>query len=320
MHDRQHLISRRLEDWGLGTWTSTQVAGDASARKYLRLTNEQGDSRIVMDADPASCGPIAPFVAVAEHLTSLGLHAPAIYQADASLGLMALQDFGDALVSTIVATDPRLENRVYSSAIDVILTLQSAPPLPDLTILSPELGTDLVEEVWQWIGAQSERSECLTVLSEILAGSWKTTPVMSLRDYHADNLIRLETDPDIVTLGVLDFQDAVLAHPVYDLVSLLWDVRRDVSASTRQAGVMQYCRAKGLPADDVAKDIAAQGLQRDLRILGIFGRLAERDGKAQYLQFVPRVLSNLMEHLSHPSLADRGAPLRAALERKSNAA
>ena len=131
-------------------------------------------------------------------------------------------------------------------------------------------------------------------------------PVLGLRDFHAENLVWLGAAP----LGVLDFQDAVAVHPAYDLVSALQDARRDVDPALEQAQIARYVAASGQDEGRFRAAYALLGAQRNLRILGIFTRLAQRDGKTRYLAFMPRVWDALQRDLAHPALA----PLARAMQ------
>jgi aminoglycoside/choline kinase family phosphotransferase len=112
-------------------------------------------------------------------------------------------------------------------------------------------------------------------------------------------------------VGLLDFQDAVVAHPAYDVVSLMNDARRDVSEETRAAAIRHFLDLTGHPEATFAAAAAALSVQRNLRILGVFARLAGRDGKSGYLRFIPRVWRLLLRDLGHPALAElRDAALR----------
>ena len=124
-------------------------------------------------------------------------------------------------------------------------------------------------------------------------------PVLSLRDFHAENLIWRGEAP----LGLIDYQDAVACHPAYDLVSALQDARRDVDPAIETACVTRYLATSGLDADRFRAAYALLGAQRNLRILGIFTRLCLRDGKARYLDFMPRVWGYVQRNLAHPALA-----------------
>lgn len=155
------------------------------------------------------------------------------------------------------------------------------------------LDSELVEEYQRLI-----ESACRNVVD--------CRTALTLRDYHAENLIWLPQRQGLARLGLLDFQDAVCGHPAYDLVSLLEDARRDTTAELRLAMTERYRERSGLGGDDWEDFLYAcstLGAQRNLKIIGIFARLCTRDGKGQYLALLPRVWQHLMNDLSHPDLA-----------------
>ncbi len=129
----------------------------------------------------------------------------------------------------------------------------------------------------------------------------QTPGVTVLRDYHAENIMLLggkATAPQ----GLIDFQDALVGHPAYDLVSLLQDARRDVDVHLETAMLLHYSAAIGGADDDFLADYATLGAQRNAKIVGIFTRLNARDGKPRYLTMIPRVWAALERDLAHPAL------------------
>jgi aminoglycoside/choline kinase family phosphotransferase len=124
--------------------------------------------------------------------------------------------------------------------------------------------------------------------------------VTVLRDYHAENIMLLGS---LEEQGLLDFQDALVGHPAYDLVSLLQDARRDVSPELEAEMFDYYVQATGVAANDFLADYARLGAQRNAKIVGIFVRLWRRDGKPRYLELIPRVWRLLERDLAHPALA-----------------
>ncbi|MYF07949.1 MAG: phosphotransferase, partial [Rhodospirillaceae bacterium] len=137
-------------------------------------------------------------------------------------------------------------------------------------------------------------------------------PTLVLRDYHVDNLMELPGRAGVAACGLLDFQDALIGSPAYDLVSLVADARRDIRPALRDAMVERYLAA--FPALDRADFLAAAAMlsaQRNCKIIGIFTRLMARDGKQAYLQHIPRVWRLLEADLAHPALA----PVRAWLDK-----
>lgn len=139
----------------------------------------------------------------------------------------------------------------------------------------------------------------LAAITPVLAAP--AVPVM--RDYHAENLLWLPARAGTARVGLLDYQDMLAGHPAYDLVSLLDDARRDVSPGLRAAMTARYRERTGTGAEALARDAAILSAQRNLKILGIFARLARRDGKPRYLALLPRVWGHLARTLAHPDLA-----------------
>jgi aminoglycoside/choline kinase family phosphotransferase len=125
--------------------------------------------------------------------------------------------------------------------------------------------------------------------------------VTVLRDYHAENIMLLGGQAG-APQGLIDFQDALVGHPAYDLVSLLQDARRDVSEDLETAMLMHYARTAGVSDDEFIADYALLGAQRNAKIVGIFTRLDRRDGKPRYLDLIPRVWTVLERDLAHPAL------------------
>ncbi len=283
------------------------LAGDASSRRYFRLLD--GDrSAVLMDAAP---GTTDSYVAMTQWLRHRDLHAPEIIAADQTEGLLLLEDLGDDLVARVLESDPDLAPRIYERMTDLLVDLHGHPP-PDWVLRLD--GRELAHQVGLFAeyypaaagapGKGAEVAEVIAALHKELAED--LPPVLGLRDFHAENLIWRDADP----LGLLDFQDAVSVHPAYDLVSGLQDARRDVDPAIEAAQIARYIAATGVDGDRFRAAYALLGAQRSLRIMGIFTRLAQRDGKRRYLAFMPRVWDAIQRNLAHPALA----PLARALE------
>lgn len=284
------------------------LAGDASFRRYFRVLD--GDRRaVLMDAPPAH-EDVRPFIRIAEHLLANGFRAPRILARNEAEGLLLLEDFGDRRVGPVLAADCAGEEGIYVAAIDTLARLH-ASPLPPLAPYDEAALLREVDLLTQWYAPALDRQVDADGYRAAWRSAWAgmvgrslASPVLVLRDYHADNLMLLEGG----TLGLLDFQDALAGHRAYDLVSLLRDARRDVSPALEQAMLDRYMTAASI--DDRAcfvADYHLLGAQRNAKILGIFTRLWKRDGKDHYLALQPRVWRHLEDHLAHPALA----PVRA---------
>ena len=276
------------------------LAGDASFRRYFRVVEGQRTA-MLMDAPPPHEDP-RPFVAVARWLGERGFAAPAIYATDLARGLVLIEDFGDDRMREAIDAAPEREAELYASAIDTLIALAAEPagdvPAYDRAVYQREAGL-FVEWYCPAVGLTVDVAGYAAawdaVLESVLAYA---PPVMVLRDYHAENLMLIDGRK---ALGLLDFQDALAGHPAYDLVSLLQDARRDVPATVEAAMLDRYRARTGAGADfDAAYHVL--GAQRNAKIIGIFTRLWQRDGKPRYPALCPRVWAYLERDLRQPAL------------------
>lgn len=279
--------------------TIEPVAGDASFRRYFRAIKD-GRSAILMDAPPPNEDP-RPFIDIARWLGERGFAAPAIHGIDLDLGLVLLEDFGDVRMRETVDGDASRELALYGAAIDLLVRLHREDPATaavyDRATLHRE--ADLLTE-WYCPALEIEPDQASydAAWDAVFDHAFTGPAVTVLRDYHSENLMLIGDD----RLGLLDFQDALAGHPAYDLVSLLQDARRDVDERVEAAMIARYKAATGA---DEAFDIAYRvlGAQRNAKIIGIFTRLWQRDGKPRYAALCPRVWRYLNRDLEHPALA-----------------
>lgn len=310
--DRRALSNAFVARAGWSAATRRFLAGDASDRSYDRLV--MGDrTAVLMDAPPGGDDP-AVFARIASHLAALGLSPPQVMASDYANGFLLLEDLGDGLFARLVERDPSREAELYAAAVDVLVTLQRATPLPDLPDLSADDWAKAAEFAFTWyrFAATGEAGADLTVLAQLMRRHADGPRVMILRDYHAENLLWLPQRVGVARVGLLDFQLGQFGQPGYDLVSLLQDARRDVSPQTETAMIERFVAATGAQEFDVA--YAVLGAQRALRILGVFARLCLKSGKAGYLPLIPRVWAQLQRNLAHPALADLAQTCRALPE------
>lgn len=323
---RAALRGAFLRAAGWGEAESRPLADDASFRRYDRL-RRAGGSAVLMDAPPGQ-EDVRPFLQVAELLRQIGLSPPDVLAADVPQGFVLLEDLGDALFAGL-AQDRDTEAEIYAAAIDVLAALHARHPadLPALRSLPPQdhalLNAGLETFLdWYWPAVHgAPASPALRqgflalwqpLLDEVRPGADDHDDVLVMRDYHADNLIWLPGRSGPARVGLLDFQDAVLGHPAYDLVSLLDDVRRDVARPLATALLARYLQRRGIAdaatgASRFEAGYAIFGAQRNIRILGVFVRLWRRDGKARYLDYLPRTRAMLDQALRHPALAEVAA-------------
>lgn len=266
-----------------------------------------------------AAGRVDAFVAVAGHLNRVGLSTPRVEAFAADAGLAVLEDLGDDLFALLLA-DGADERLFYDAALDALLTLHRAPapdmleadgarwPLLTYDDLALRTAADLFTEWLPKLSSAPAFSDPALAEWEAFWAPRRTrgeagAEVFCHRDYHAENLIWLPEREGSARVGMLDFQDAVRAHRVWDLSMLLHDARRDISPALRRALLDRYLAAEShLDPDLFRRDFHALGALNVARILGIFSRLIVRDGKPRYRQFMPRMWAYLDECAAAPGM------------------
>jgi aminoglycoside/choline kinase family phosphotransferase len=312
--ERAQTISSFLTDHGWETAARTPLAGDASARRYLRLA--RGDERAILMDSPNPAEDVVPFIAIADILRRLGLSAPEIKAAQPDDGLLLLEDFGDGTFTRLMAqgTDPA---ELYSLAVDALAVIHrdfrpDQATAIDLLRYDADLFIDqvmLLADIYvpAALGRAATASE-----RAALEQAWRATVPDAVRigtslmhrDYHVDNLMRLPDRPGTAACGLLDFQNAGLGPISYDLVSLLEDARRDVPTPLASAMFEHYLKSfPDLDRDAFHRSYAVLGAVRHTRIVAVFARLHLSHGRSEYLQHLPRVWRLLEAKLAEPALA-----------------
>lgn len=304
--DRNKRTDGFLSMAGWGSARRRHLAGDASDRRYERLTlNEK--SAVLMDAPPGTGDDPASFVLIAKHLLSLGLSAPRILAQDLNQGFLLLEDLGDDLFARLLEKEPARELELYSAASDALVHLQRAAPPADLPNLSATDWANAACFALDWYrqaitNDSADATGFRASLAEAIAHHADGERVLILRDYHAENLLWLPDRSGLARAGLLDFQLGQLGQPGYDLVSLLQDARRDVRPETETAMILRFVAATGRDHTAFSRSFDVLGAQRALRILGIFARLCLVSGKSAYIDLIPRVWGNLQRNLRNPAL------------------
>lgn len=301
---------------GLRADTLRAASADASFRRYLRI-DAQGRTLVVMDAPPP-LEDTRPFVQVAGLLHAAGLHVPQVVAADTALGFLLLEDLGTQPYLELLrhAAEPERQRRMLE-AIEALVLMQRAADASSLPLYDEALLAQELELFPQWcvqreFGVSWDAEQCRQwdALCRTLIDSALAQPrVLVHRDWMPRNLMLADPNP-----GVLDFQDAVCGPVTYDIASLLrdafisWDESCELDWAVRW---WQAARAGGLPvADDFGecwRQIEWMGMQRHLKVAGIFCRLKHRDGKPAYAQDLPRFFDYLTK------VALRYAPLKRLL-------
>ncbi|HML29617.1 MAG TPA: tRNA (adenosine(37)-N6)-threonylcarbamoyltransferase complex ATPase subunit type 1 TsaE, partial [Hyphomicrobium sp.] len=319
--------------WGEATTAFSYLQGDASPRRYARLVKADGSRAILMDSPQRPDGPpirngksysaiahlaenVRAFVAIDRTLEDAGLSVPHILAEDLTGGLLLIEDFGDEVFGSEVKKG-RDQTKLWTRGVDALVAIQATPP-PERIALSDgtafelpaadhgvlEIETELLLD-WYWPAlrgnsapetARTEFNKLWTAVFDRVLTQPKT---WLLRDFHSPNLIALDDRQPPRDVGIIDFQDAMSGPAAYDLVSLLQDARVDVPEGLEKQMLARYMAAVGardrsFDPKEFAFAYAALGAQRNTKILGIFARLAMRDGKRQYLAHLPRIWGYLV--------------------------
>ena len=288
-----------LTEFNLQPGTLRAASNDASFRRYFRIDGDAGQTFIVMDA-PQPQEDVRPFIQVAELFGATGVTVPQVLASQVELGFLLLSDMGSVMYSHQLNQDTA--QHLYMDAIDSLVRIQSHSqpdilPEYDRAMLSRELQIFPEWYINKHLGATLSDAQQVSldkVFEQILANTMAQPQVYVHRDYHSRNLMVMQQGNP----GILDFQGAMYGPVTYDIVSLLrdayieWDEEQVLDWAIRY---WERARHAGLPIstdiDSFYRDFEFMGLQRHLKILGIFCRLAYRDNKPNYLADLPLVLS-----------------------------
>jgi len=261
------------------------------------------------------------FAAIANELVIRGFSAPKIIAADLDLGFMLLEDFGAAVYAKIIAADAAQERPLYEAATDTLAAIyrssfpsvmrykshtwrvrdyDEAALLAEMDLCHDWYAKDFGREI-----TADMRAEFTAVWQQVLPLLAAHPRGLALRDFHAENLFWLPAREATAKVGLIDFQDALMVHPAYDLMSFITDIRRDVDPALKDDLIARFCQKSGLKDDaDFRAAYAVLGAQRGTKLLGFPVRADLKFGKPQYRVLLPRVKHHLQDDLCHPALAE----------------
>jgi hypothetical protein len=310
--DRSLLIDSFLRSVGWVGATRSMLAGDASFRRYERI-KYKNKTAILMDAPPPA-EDVRPFIKITKHLTSLGYSVPKVISQDIDAGFLLLEDLGDTTYTHALATGVD-EKRLYQSAVDVLINLHSlevseAIPYGLETYDNKKLFAEATLFVdWHMAGilgntvSNDVKNDFLDIWYKLLSSIRIKHETLVLRDFHVDNLIWLPNRTGIRKCGLLDYQDAVRGFHAYDLMSLFEDARRDLKPGLASDLIDYYYEAlPNFDRNEFNKIYVILSAQRHCKVIGIFSRLAIRDGKSGYLAHIPRCWDLLERACCKPEL------------------
>ncbi len=302
-HSQQLLCeSGELYDFlhknGLASAPLEALPMDASKRHYYRV---QGENKLVMVCPP--CQKPEQFINVSAFLKTIGLNAPCVLAKENDFYL--IEDFGQNTYRKAMGKTPPKE--LYTLATDVLIHLKervrekpSFVPVYDMQMFLNEAAI-----FPEWYKGIPAHLPCYLGIWKDLLSTLEVPECVILRDYHIDNLFYLPAFQGLKACGLIDFQDAVFGPVGYDLVSLLFDARTDVPQN-----LVDFLMDRYITTFPAAKQSALEractilNMHRQLRILGVFSRLSQRDGKHHYLQYVPRILTYVRTLFKNPLFKD----------------
>jgi N-acetylmuramate 1-kinase len=305
MPDMQRL--QQLETWLSSqfpdkTYTLAPASADASFRRYFRATYPER-TLIVMDAPP-KLEDCRPFLHIAKLFEAAGTHVPHIYAQDLELGFLLLSDLGNTTyLQALTGIAPSNATELYGAACDALIKIQLATRSDELPPYDKALLLREMRLFPEWYIAKhcnvtlsdKQQKKLEEVFARIVENNLAQPRVYVHRDYHSRNLMVSEPNP-----GILDFQDAVYGPITYDLASLFKDAYIHWEEAKIIDWLIRYwekARKAGLPVNEdfssFYRDYEWMGVQRHLKVLGIFARLSHRDGKDGYLKDLPLVMAYL---------------------------
>ena len=290
------------------------IAGDASARRYFRI----GPPDAILMDDPTHS--TQRFADVANALLAIGLSAPEIHAHNPDSGTMIIADLGQTEFAKHLTHHPSDAAELYKAATDVLLQITQRKPALKLSEMTHQVAVEMIDlAALHYADNAAANDDIASGLRDAFDAYVAHDLHFALRDFHAENLIWRPDRFGLDQVGLLDFQDACFAPIGYDMMSLIRDARRDVPSALADKVMADFCHGIGETQEDLSAHLACVGVQRNLRILGIFARLARQENKPQYLALLPRVWRCLMIDLDHPALGKLRGIILGALPPPDNA-
>ena len=277
------------------------LKNDASKRRYYRFINNK--KYLLMDSSLEKES-LENFIKISEWLKSNHLSSPKIYTKDEKLGLSIIEDFGENKYSFLCKKEKRKKKFYYRKAIELLILLSKKKKPSfiknyDIKILKNEL--DLYIK-WELNLNKNKKAfkDWSKIWNSLLNNiSYKKTAVV-LRDFHVDNIFYLKERNKLEKIGLIDFQDSLMGHPAYDLVSLIQDVRVFLSTKDQDSFYNYYEKLAKINHNQFKYAYLVLGTQRLFKIIGIFKKLAIQQGKVDYLKYLPRTKKLIKYNLKNP--------------------
>ena len=282
-----------------------KIDSDASFRKYFRIKNK---NLLIMYAPKNRGESLESFKKINEILSSLNLSVSKIYDVDYQANLMLLEDFGDNIFSKKL--NSKNEKYFYEEAVRLLSYIVNNSNSETIQ-LKPYSFEVLLNESYLFIEWYIKKHLCLNVddfikeeFSKILREIFNSLNIQQstlvLRDFHVDNLFYLEKRAGLNQIGLIDYQDALLGSRVYDLTSLIEDVRRPITMDLKISLIKQFSKSIAVEMNKLENEISFYSIQRNLKIIGIFSRLKYRDNKENYIPLIKNSWNFINQHLEKP--------------------
>ena len=287
----------------------TPIKVDASKRKYYRI--QKGKQFFILMDSSLEKKSMKNFIKISKWLIENHFSSPFVYENDLSEGICVIEDFGKNNFNRIIQNKPEKKKILYLSTIELLSELSKVPVPNFLAFYTFEIFKSELDIFLKW-EMSLKNKRCPEFIKDwnylwknyyaLLKKTDFNTTV--LKDFHIDNLFFLENRSGIRKIGLIDFQDALIGHKCYDLVSLLQDVRVDIPTKKRNFLYNHYVTINNISEDSFEDSYFIFGTQRLLKIIGIFNRLKYKYKKPQYMSYIPRTLSLLNHNLNKPLMND----------------
>jgi len=311
MAKRFNDLLKFLDESGYNS-SITALNADASFRRYYR-DNEK--NILIMDAPPEKGESVDRFHNIQKILAAYNLSVPKIYSLDRSKGFMVLEDFGNDLYAKIL--NKSNENYYYKKTLDLLIELRKRSIKdPEKLLTLDKYSFDKLNEeakiFFEWYIEQfkgkkisdHEKNSFTQILYDIYNKISPLEDTLVLRDYHVENIFYLSQREGVKKVGLIDFQDALLGSNIYDLSSLLEDVRNPLDLKLKENLIQYYVERTELSIEEVILQIKFFSIQRSLKIIGIFFRLHLRDNKDKYLKYLPNAFQIIKINIQDPIFTD----------------
>ena len=266
------------------------IKNDASRRRYYRFTNDK-KKYLLMDSSLEKDS-LKNFIIISKWLESNKLSSPKIYIKDIKLGILIIEDFGNDKYSILCKKQKKNKKFYYKQAIKLLILLSNKKPPNFLKSYNFKILKNELNTYKRWSLDLKNNKKALKDWDDIWSNllnniSYKKTNIV-LRDFHVDNIFYLKNRNKLEKIGLIDFQDSLIGHPAYDLVSLLQDVRIFLSIKEQTSYYEYYKKHVKIDQTDFKYAYLVLGTQRLFKIIGIFKKLAFKQGKTDYLKYLPR--------------------------------